>query len=81
MFSSHILRKESHKDDQGLEYFPYEDRLGDLGWFSLEKRRLQGDLIAAFQYFKGAYKRDGEGLSIKECGDTTRGDSCKPKEG
>ncbi|PKU37896.1 hypothetical protein llap_11802 [Limosa lapponica baueri] len=47
---------------------------------SLEKRRLLGDLIAAFQYVKGPYKRDGEGLFIRECSDSTRGNGFKLKD-
>ncbi|PKU42639.1 hypothetical protein llap_7056 [Limosa lapponica baueri] len=66
---------------RGLEYLSYEDRLRELGLFSLEKRRLWGDLITAFLYLTGAYRRDGEGLMIRERNNSTRGNGFKLEEG
>lgn len=41
---------------KGLEHPSYEDRLRDLGFFRMQKRRLWGDLIVAFQFLMGAQR-------------------------
>ena len=53
------------KMTKGLEHLPAKEKLRGLELFSLVKRRLQGHIIAAFQYLKGAYWKAVEGLFMR----------------
>ena len=44
----------------------------ELCLFSLEKRRIQGDLIVAFQYLKREYEQEGERLFTRVDSNRTR---------
>ena len=66
---------------RGLVHLSYEERVREMGLFSLEKRRLWEDLIVAFQYLKRAYKQEGEQLFTRVDSDRTRRNSFKLRQG